>query len=296
MVTGVVPFANSNPLDCWMKKIRNEFPAPKELNSAVSDRVDWAIRRAMSAEPSLRPASCREFVEDLTGHSRTTPTAMRAATPGAADLWYMVYRDETGQTHTVKGATANIRNALKDNLLGDASTILVGRSKTGQFLPIGSVPEFRDLVLTPAPATPTKRSASMGPPASRKISPDEATDIGMTPVAVPGGSSSRVGRGGPLSGRQAPPPARPSYPDTPRPVGLPSPRVSTPTPLPRPEVPADTLDYQTATPTPPPTATPHRSFVPPDAAPAKPGFDWTPVLMVVVAALSAGVGYFFFMK
>src|SRR6185295_17198005 len=52
MVTGVVPFENSNPLDCWMKKIRNEFPTPKELKASISDRVDWAIRRAMSAEPN----------------------------------------------------------------------------------------------------------------------------------------------------------------------------------------------------------------------------------------------------
>ena len=48
--------ALKNPLDCWMRKIKNEFPPPKDLNPALSDRVDWAIRRAMSAEPSQRPA------------------------------------------------------------------------------------------------------------------------------------------------------------------------------------------------------------------------------------------------
>ena len=51
MVTGEVPFENASPLDCWMKKIRNEFPPPQELNPALSERVDWAIRRAMSADP-----------------------------------------------------------------------------------------------------------------------------------------------------------------------------------------------------------------------------------------------------
>src|SRR4029077_7972618 len=74
LVTGRVPFEQSNPLDCWMRKIKNEFPAPKELNEAVSDRVDWAIRRAMSAEPDRRPASCREIFADL-----TRPTGRRAA-------------------------------------------------------------------------------------------------------------------------------------------------------------------------------------------------------------------------
>ena len=67
MVTGVVPFDDSSPLDCWMRKIRNEFPTPKELNPKLTERVDWAIHRAMSAEPQHRPASCREFLEDLTG-------------------------------------------------------------------------------------------------------------------------------------------------------------------------------------------------------------------------------------
>src|SRR5262249_60729966 len=81
MITGATPFTNASPLDCWMKKIRNEFPAPRELNRAVSERVDWAIRRAMSAEPSLRPATCREFVEDLTGQSRVGSVAAAAVRP-----------------------------------------------------------------------------------------------------------------------------------------------------------------------------------------------------------------------
>jgi eukaryotic-like serine/threonine-protein kinase len=69
MVTGGVPFANDSPIDCWMKKVRNDFPAPRELNSTVSERVDWAIRRAMSGDPSERPGSCREFFTDLTGRA-----------------------------------------------------------------------------------------------------------------------------------------------------------------------------------------------------------------------------------
>src|SRR5262249_15118002 len=133
------------------------FPAPKELNPAVSDRVDWAIRRAMSAEPDRRPASCREFLEDLTGQSRAhAPRAGSAQPPPspAADVWYMVYKDETGATHTVKGSTDGIRNALQSHLLGDANAIVVSRTKTGQFSPLMNVPEFRDLVVNPAPLPP----------------------------------------------------------------------------------------------------------------------------------------------
>jgi serine/threonine protein kinase len=153
MLTGTVPFANANPLDCWMRKIKNEFPPPKELNPAITDRVDWAIRRAMSAELTQRPTSCREFIEDLTGQSRGSGSVKTVPT-NPADVWYMVYQDESGQKHTVKGVVDSIRSALKDGLLGDASAILVGRTKTGQFLPLTSIPEFRDLVVAPAPLPP----------------------------------------------------------------------------------------------------------------------------------------------
>ncbi|MBN9122323.1 MAG: serine/threonine protein kinase [Planctomycetes bacterium] len=140
MVTGVVPFANASPLDCWMRKIRNEFPSPKELNPALSDRVDRAIRRAMSAEPGQRPDSCREFLEDLTGQSRTADATGVAP---SADVWYLVYRDESGRPRTVKGSTEGVRKALRDRLLGDPSAVVVSRARSGPFVPLHSAPEFR---------------------------------------------------------------------------------------------------------------------------------------------------------
>ena len=69
MVTGELPFKSNGPLDAWMKKINNELEPPRKVNRDLSERVDWAIRRAMSPDPVQRPESCREFVEDLTGQS-----------------------------------------------------------------------------------------------------------------------------------------------------------------------------------------------------------------------------------
>src|SRR5713226_8503421 len=69
MVTGELPFKSNGPLDAWMKKVHNELIPPRKLNPGLTERTDWAIRRAMSAEPTERPANCREFIEDLTGHS-----------------------------------------------------------------------------------------------------------------------------------------------------------------------------------------------------------------------------------
>jgi serine/threonine protein kinase len=186
LVTGHVPFENDGAFECFKKKIENRFPSPRELNPAVSERLNWAIRRSMSADPDRRPSSCREFLEDITGQSRTTP--LRLGEPAGrevADLWYMVYKDETGATHTVKGSTEGIRHALASQLLGDAATILVSRTKTGHFQSLASVPEFRDLVVHPAQLTITpaarvsdvlaKASGVVPPPTERRRPDDTGT-------------------------------------------------------------------------------------------------------------------------
>jgi serine/threonine protein kinase len=263
MVTGDIPFDNVSPLDCWMKKIRNEFPAPKELNREVSDRVDWAIRRAMSAEPNQRPSSCREFLEDLTGQTRnTTPTHLKPPAAGGADVWYLVYRDEYGTAHTVKGATDGIRKALQDNLLGDLAAILVSRAKTGPFTQVGSVPEFRDLIVAPAPL-PTPTVPGRGTPSRLSgvhRQADEAVDLGASPNAT-SASASRSGKN------------RPPASGTPRVEGDTTVHALPP--------------EEKATPRPKVKARPK---------PEKAGFDWTPVVVVVIALAAAAAGYFVFAK
>jgi hypothetical protein len=156
-----------------MKKVKNDFPAPRSIKPNLSERLDWAIRRAMSADPAQRPATCREFVEDLTGASAAVnappssaylggnPTSPETATPPPTDpldvpLWYMVYRGPDGQPLTVKGTAASIRENLKRDALGDPHTIMVARAKTGPFQPLKMHAEFRDLVVSPATVTPQK--------------------------------------------------------------------------------------------------------------------------------------------
>ncbi len=285
MVTGVVPFENANPLDCWMKKIRNEFPAPRELNPALSDRIDWAIRRAMSAEPDRRPTSCREFLEDLTGLSRATPTHMGQPTP-VADIWYLVYKDETGTTHTVKGTTEGVRKALREQLLGDASLVLVSRTKAGQFNPVTTVAEFRDLVVSPAPlpqsghprraGTPQPLSKASGVLAQgateRQRRDSGAIDLGLTPHASATGSRSNR-MAAPVSGRHAPPPSQ---------VGK-----LTPKPLIDPH--AETELY-----TPSSQPLPARLTEQPRYAaelPAEDAFDWSLLLIMIITMISIVLGY-----
>jgi serine/threonine protein kinase len=153
MVTGELPFKSTGPLDAWMKKMQNDLVPPRKIVPELSERAEAAIRRAMSPEPEKRPATCREFVEDLTGPStRKGPSAEGGATP--QDIWYLVYKDDEGNTHTVKGTTAAIRSSLKDGLLGDASNVRACRTKAGPFELLRSFAEFHDLVGGPAATTP----------------------------------------------------------------------------------------------------------------------------------------------
>src|SRR4051794_7992967 len=97
MVTGELPFRSNGPLDAWMKKIQNDLVPPKQLVPALSDRVSWAVLRAMSPAPEQRPPSCREFVEDLTWHStRRLPGTAGGGMAPSQDLWYLIYKDEQG--------------------------------------------------------------------------------------------------------------------------------------------------------------------------------------------------------
>jgi serine/threonine protein kinase len=170
MVTGELPFKSSGPLDAWMKKMHNDLTPPRKIVPSLSERIDWAIRRAMSADPEQRPVSCREFVEDLTGKStRKAPSTAESATT-SNEVWYLVYKDEDGVAHTVKGSVGAIRRSLRDGLLGDASNVRVSRVKAGPFENLRSHPEFRDLVVVPAPMQLPRSGA-----AARSPSPEAAT-------------------------------------------------------------------------------------------------------------------------
>jgi serine/threonine protein kinase len=191
MVTGQLPFEACGPLDAWMKKINNELPQARSINPSLSERVNWAISRAMSADPTQRPGNCREFIEDLTGHStrRITP----AAGVTSQDFWYMVYKDEEGVLHTVKGTLPGIRRSLKEGLLGDASNIRASKTKQGPFELLRNHPEFRDMVVTAAPLKPVLKEKA-APSSAQPPTPPPTVPLGdpapakPAPARPPGGS------------------------------------------------------------------------------------------------------------
>jgi serine/threonine protein kinase len=153
MVTGRYPFDEEDPVQAMMKKLRNEFPPPSDIIKGLSERTDWTIRRAMSADPEQRPESCREFAEDLIGQS-----TRRGSRPDiqaeSGDIWYMVFTDEDGVVRTAKGTNRAIQKSLREGKLGDPEKVRGSRSTVGPFEPLHNFPEFRDLVVGPAPGPP----------------------------------------------------------------------------------------------------------------------------------------------
>ncbi len=199
MVTGELPFRSSGPLDAWMKKLQNDLTPPRRWVPTLSERIDWAITRAMSADRDRRPNSCREFVEDLTGHSTRRMATTTDAAASAQDLWYLVYKDENNTLHTVKGSTNAIRRSLLEGMLGDASNVRAGRSKAGPFDPLRGYPEFRDIVVVAAPVNVAAAASTSGalPPNTSaglptRIPATSDTAVQSAAGAAPVAPSSRV--------------------------------------------------------------------------------------------------------
>jgi serine/threonine protein kinase len=159
MVTGKLPFQSNGPLDAWMKKIKNEIDAPRKVNPEISERLDWAIRRAISPDPAHRPESCREFVEDLTGHATRDVAETASDVDASTEYWYVIYTNTDGTVQTVKGTSKAIRRSLEESRLGDPLKVRVARSKAGPFQAIAQYAEFRDLAIQPSSAVLEKKKS-----------------------------------------------------------------------------------------------------------------------------------------
>jgi serine/threonine protein kinase len=168
-VTGVMPFAGGGIAEVWTQKLHGDLVPPQQLVPGLSERSAWAIRRALSAEPGQRPATCREFVEDLTGRRVLDAGPGLFASESPNELWFLVSTDKGGAVRTAKGSTHAVRRLLKEGLLQSASHVRVGLSESGPFEPLVAHPEFRDLVLPIRPA----RSAPDTPMAEQTSRPSQ---------------------------------------------------------------------------------------------------------------------------
>jgi hypothetical protein len=65
-VTGQLPFHARGIATILKKKLANDLTPPRTLVSALSERVERAILRAVRSDPGVRQRSCLEFIETLT--------------------------------------------------------------------------------------------------------------------------------------------------------------------------------------------------------------------------------------
>jgi serine/threonine protein kinase len=68
-LTGQLPFAATTLPGILKQKLANDLVAPSTLVPSLSKHVDWAVRRAIMADPDRRFASCPEFIEALSGEA-----------------------------------------------------------------------------------------------------------------------------------------------------------------------------------------------------------------------------------
>jgi serine/threonine protein kinase len=204
LVTGQLPFRSCSPLDAWIRKINNDLPAPRQLRPDLSSRVDWAIRRAMSADPDRRPADVREFVEDLLGQQVEEADDRFRVVARPAEDWYVFYANLEGHVVTRKGSLAAIRRALLEGKCGPLDKVQVGFCAEGPFQPLREFAELRDLVMQPGalslprasqqalkqstyiPAATDKRFASPEPGAAHPAPSARKEMAGQTPETETG--------------------------------------------------------------------------------------------------------------
>jgi serine/threonine protein kinase len=65
-LTGLIPFSGRGDVGIWEKKVHNDLIPPRELIPTLSVQTDWAVRRAVRADPNQRPETCLDFIQALT--------------------------------------------------------------------------------------------------------------------------------------------------------------------------------------------------------------------------------------
>jgi serine/threonine protein kinase len=166
LLTGQLPFTGENLHQVYYQILNVPPPPPSARQPGCGPALDSICLKALAKKPEDRYGTMAEFAAALEVYLQQEQAASRPKEErrrrrqgkrplqaGAGDGWYLVYQDEKGASHTVKGTTAAIRRSLRDGLLGDASNVRVSRSRLGPFEPLGSSPPFRDLDVGPAPLT-----------------------------------------------------------------------------------------------------------------------------------------------
>jgi hypothetical protein len=138
----------------------------------------------MSADPLLRHESCREFVAELTGEPSQVVgwsggsvvgdaacvsregakrQAQPSGEPAAPDLWHLSYPDASGQPRRTTARASQVRQWLKEGLLGKPDQLQASRTPEGPYVPLAGYPEFQEALRAQKAAGPLPEGGGAGP-------------------------------------------------------------------------------------------------------------------------------------
>jgi serine/threonine protein kinase len=81
-LTGELPFRARGAGTIWKKKLSNDLVPPRKFLPVMSPWVESVICRSVNANPQMRPATCRQFIEELSGKGNPPPAeAVRTSWP-----------------------------------------------------------------------------------------------------------------------------------------------------------------------------------------------------------------------
>ena len=83
-LTGELPFRARGVMGVLKKKLDNDLVPPRKLVPVMSPWIEATICRAMDVNPRARQASCREFIDELSGSRAVPATATVVRTSAAA--------------------------------------------------------------------------------------------------------------------------------------------------------------------------------------------------------------------
>src|ERR1043166_3028170 len=69
-LTGQLPFAGKGLASIMQKKLSGDIVPPRKLVPALSEHIDFAVRRALQVDPERRFATCLELIAALTGDTK----------------------------------------------------------------------------------------------------------------------------------------------------------------------------------------------------------------------------------
>src|SRR5262249_6246875 len=153
----------------------NEISEPRWVVRELSERINWAIRRAINSDPENRPANCLEFAEELTGKTTRVPPAPNADAP-----WYLSYTEPDGSVCMRSGDLQSVRQAIDQAKENTRQAMRIARSRTGPFALLDLSPEFAGSRASSPAAPPAQPQAA--PPVPAQPEKVETRPAAATPA------------------------------------------------------------------------------------------------------------------